>query len=168
MSQNNHSRNTDGQAQSPERRKLLGIAVAAINLVLVGAIVGPVLGFIASPIRRKRKGEWVPILEEAGIAKGEVKEVAFTIKVQDGYHIVDRKYTVFLRRSDEGVVCIDPACTHLGCRVRYQSDRHRFLCPCHGGVFSEDGKVVSGPPPKPLETHRVKVESGKIWIYKET
>lgn len=153
---------------SPERRKILGFAVAAINFALISAIVGPVVGFVISPMRRKKKGQWVSILDETLLAMGEVKEVTFSMQIKDGYQVVDRKYTLYLRRSDEGVVCIDPACTHLGCRVRFQSDKHRFVCPCHGGVFSEDGKVVSGPPPKPLEQHKVKVESGKIWIYKET
>jgi len=153
---------------SPERRKILGFAVAAINLALISAIIGPVIGFVTSPMRRKKKGQWVSILDENLLAKGEVKEVNFSLRIKDGYQVVDRKYTLYLSRSQEGVVCIDPACTHLGCRVRFQSDKHRFVCPCHGGVFSEDGKVVSGPPPKPLERHKVKVESGKIWIYKET
>ena len=41
-------------------------------------------------------------------------------------------------------------CTHLGCPVNWQADAKIFLCPCHGGVFYEDGTVAGGPPPRPL------------------
>lgn len=167
MYKNGQSDNQQADAKSPQRRKLLGVAVALINIALASAFLGPVLGFIASPLKRKKQGQWVPILGDSELSPGQVKEVNFSIRVKDGYHEVDRKYSLYLRRGDDGVVCIDPACTHLGCRVRYQEANHRFVCPCHGGVFSEAGDVVSGPPPKPLEKHPVKVENGKIWIYKE-
>jgi Rieske Fe-S protein len=151
----------------PRRRKFMAIIVGLINLSLFGAIFGPIVGFIASPLKTKKAGQWVPVLGESELAPGQVREASFTMKIKDGYHTVDRKYTMYLRRGDDGVVCIDPACTHLGCRVLYQESNHRFVCPCHGGVFSADGKNISGPPPKPLETHPVKVEGGKIWVYKE-
>ncbi|MBX3117453.1 MAG: Rieske (2Fe-2S) protein [Fimbriimonadaceae bacterium] len=166
MSHNN-SNPQDDTVKNKERRKFLGIAVGVINIALIGAIVGPVLGFVASPLKRRKKGEWVAVLDDSHLAPGDVKDVSFTMRIRDGFQDVDRQYTVFLRKSDDGVVCIDPACTHLGCRVKYQSDQHRFLCPCHGGVFNQDGDVVSGPPPRPLDKHPVKVEGGKIWIYKE-
>ena len=151
----------------PQRRKLMAIIVGIINLSLVGAIFGPVVGFVASPLKTKKKGQWIPVLDESELAPGQVKETSFTMSIKDGYHVVDRKYTMYLRRSEDGVVCIDPACTHLGCRVLYQESNHRFICPCHGGVFSAEGKNVSGPPPRPLDTHPVKVENGRIFVYKE-
>lgn len=159
--------NNNHDVADPSRRRAMGIIVGVINLGLIGGIVGPVIGFAGSPISQKKKKIWVPLLDENQIGVGEVKEVNFSMMVQDGYHTVERKYSVFLRRSEDGFICIDPACTHLGCRVEHQSDRHRFICPCHGGVFSEDGLVKSGPPPKPLERHPVKVERGKIWISRE-
>lgn len=151
----------------PQRRKVMGAIVGVINLGLIGAIVGPVVGFAASPVKSKMKGTWVELMDEHLIAPGEIKEVNFSMRVVDGYHEVERKYTVFLRRSEDGVLCLDPACTHLGCRVEYQSDRRRFICPCHGGVFDEEGRVKSGPPPKPMDRHPVKIEGGKIWISRE-
>ena len=37
-------------------------------------------------------------------------------------------------------------CTHLGCQVQWDGEGKKFKCPCHGGVYSHDGSVVSGPP----------------------
>lgn len=149
------------------RRKVMGVAVGVINLGLIGAIVGPMAGFATAPLGSKRKEQWVELMDESMIAVGEVKEVTYSLRILDGYQEIERKYTVFLRRSEAEVICIDPACTHLGCRITYQSAKHRFVCPCHGGVFEEDGKVRSGPPPKPLERHPVKIENGKIWVSRE-
>lgn len=149
------------------RRKAMGVIVGVINLGLIGAIVGPMVGFAAAPLGNKRKTQWVELMDENLIAPGEVKEVNFTMRIVDGYHEIDQKYTVFIRRSEKDVVCIDPACTHLGCRVKFQSDQHRFVCPCHGGVFDVEGKVKSGPPPKALDRHPVKIENGKIWVARE-
>lgn len=152
---------------APTRRTVLGVLVGVINLVLVGGIVGPVLGFIGSPVASKMKGGWHPVLAEADLPVGTTREVTFSMMVKDGYMMTERNYTVFVRRHADGIVCFDPACTHLGCRIKLDEKKGRYMCPCHGGVFDAEGKVVSGPPPKPLEEHPVKIEGGKVWVYKE-
>jgi Rieske Fe-S protein len=167
MSDKNGNCGCDSDVESPSKRKLLGWIVGLINLSLFAAIFGPVAGFVGSPLRRKRKGVWVELCSADSVADGAILEVPFSLQVKDGYRVAEHKYTVFLRRSGDEFTAFDPACTHLGCRIKYQDQHRRFLCPCHGGVFAEDGKVVSGPPPRPLETHTVKVESGKVLLYNE-
>ena len=156
----------NGEPKQPSRRKLLGWLVAGINVVVGGTVLGPVLGFIASPIQSRGKKQWFPILKERDLAVGDTREVPFILSVRDGYSIVKRKYTVFLHRYEDRVVAFDPACTHLGCRIAWVGGKGRYLCPCHGGVFDVDGNVISGPPPKPLEQHAAKIEGGRIWVEK--
>lgn len=153
--------------QSPERRKFLGLAVGAINAVVGIAVIGPVIGFIGAPLFRKIVGRWVSVLPEVELGVGETKEVKFQLKVRDGYQTVEHGYSVYVRRYEDKVVAFDPSCTHLGCRVKYQGDKERYFCPCHGGVFDADGNVVSGPPPKALHQYESKIEDGQIWIYRE-
>ncbi len=155
------------KATPATRRSFLGIACGVINVGLAATIVGPVVAFIGSPLAEKRKGKWVPLLGENEISVGETKEVPFTVTVKDGYMTTDRGYTTYVHRTDEGFHAFNTSCTHLGCRVQFQQDRGRYMCPCHGGVLKDDGTVVSGPPPKPLEQYPVKVEGGKVWLYKE-
>ncbi|MBN8690785.1 MAG: Rieske (2Fe-2S) protein [Armatimonadetes bacterium] len=152
---------------SPGRRKMLGAIVAVINVGIVGAIVGPVMGFVTSPMNQRGKKGWVKIARIEEIPDGRATEIRYSMRTKDGYHVVDREYSIYVRRDGEQVMCIDPACTHLGCRVEYQVDRDRFLCPCHGGVFDKHGGVVSGPPPKGLIRHLVKVEGGNILLHRE-
>ena len=41
------------------------------------------------------------------------------------------------------------------------------MCPCHGGVYYEDGTVAAGPPPRPLSRYRVRVRRGHVQIETE-
>lgn len=154
----------NGRKNSVSRRKFMAWSVGAINVAVFGAIFAPVLGFLGSPLRHRQSKQWVPILDEDALAEGETKEVPFTVRVKDGYETVDRTYVVYLVRSEDGIVALDPSCTHLGCRIKFQADKDRYFCPCHGGVFDRSGAVVSGPPPKPLVRHEVQVREGKIWV----
>lgn len=146
------------------RRKALGWLVTAINLVVAGALAIPAIRFAVGPLNRRSKEEWVDVLGDGDLAVGQTREVAYVLKIVDGYQTVERKYTVYLHRSQDGLKCFDPACTHLGCRIKFQNDQRRYFCPCHGGVFDERGKVVSGPPPTGLVEHPVKVENGRIYV----
>ena len=38
-----------------------------------------------------------------------------------------------------------------------RSPRERFVCPCHGGVYDFEGKVVGGPPVRPLDRFETRV-----------
>jgi len=52
---------------------------------------------------------------------------------------------------------LSATCSHLGCRVRWDAPRKQFLCPCHGGTYDRDGKVVAGPPPRGLDPVNVRL-----------
>jgi cytochrome b6-f complex iron-sulfur subunit len=42
---------------------------------------------------------------------------------------------------------INAVCTHLGCVVPWNAAENKFLCPCHGSQYNNQGKVVRGPAP---------------------
>ncbi|MEQ1822164.1 MAG: ubiquinol-cytochrome c reductase iron-sulfur subunit [Fimbriimonadaceae bacterium] len=151
-------------AEPQSRRTVLGWLVTGINVVVGAALAIPAIRFVAAPLSRKATEKWVDVLSDEELKDNETREVTYAMTIEDGYQVVDRNYTVYLHRSEGSVKCFDPACTHLGCRIKFQSEQHRYFCPCHGGVFAEDGKVVSGPPPKGLEEHPVKVENGRIFV----
>lgn len=53
---------------------------------------------------------------------------------------------IMVKRSGSGIKAFSSVCPHLGCAVEWQDGENRFFCPCHGGVFNEDGKPLAGPP----------------------
>ena len=45
---------------------------------------------------------------------------------------------------------LDAKCTHEGCTVQFVPGDSLIWCACHNGKFDLDGRVLSGPPPRPL------------------
>lgn len=68
------------------------------------------------------------------------------------FHYPEAKDACLLIRSGpETYVAYSQKCTHLSCAVFYDAARDRIECPCHHGFFSvTDGRVLHGPPPRPL------------------
>ncbi len=46
------------------------------------------------------------------------------------------------------------SCTHQGCTVNHQDDG-KFVCPCHGAVYDNDGKILQAPAPRNLNKYQV-------------
>jgi menaquinol-cytochrome c reductase iron-sulfur subunit len=83
----------------------------------------------------------------------------------DGWKILSEKSTAWVvRQADNSVVAFGPQCTHLGCAYHWEDNKDQFLCPCHSSVFGVDGKVVSGPAPRPLDRYDVKVQGSKLLL----
>lgn len=75
------------------------------------------------------------------------------------------KDLMLVRTSEREVKALSTTCTHLGCSVHWQPDKKQFYCPCHQGVFDTNGKVVSGPPPRALDSYHVEIEGDNVFIY---
>ena len=55
-------------------------------------------------------------------------------------------------------------CTHLGCPVTWFPQSGLFMCPCHGGVYYENGDHASGPPPRRLYRMPWRVHEGQLEV----
>ena len=59
---------------------------------------------------------------------------------------------VAVYKDEQGkVTALSPTCTHAGCTVAFNAAEKSWDCPCHGGRFDTNGKVITGPPRKDLE-----------------
>src|SRR5262245_13978018 len=155
----NETSNGAGPTQNGvPRRTVLGWLVGIINAGVFAVLLGPVAGFIGWPLKQKKQpGRWIPVLDETALVDGETKSITYEIEVKDGYMMAQRKYSVFLNRKETKVYAYDPTCPHLGCHVEYKDRKKLYVCPCHGGVFDEEGNRVSGPPPRGLTKIATKV-----------
>jgi cytochrome b6-f complex iron-sulfur subunit len=59
-------------------------------------------------------------------------------------------------------------CTHLNCTVQFQDSTRQIWCACHNGYYDLNGKVVSGPPPRPLEEFSVHIRGEDVVITRRT
>ena len=59
--------------------------------------------------------------------------------------------TVAAFRDDAGALhAVSADCTHLGCRLAFNTAERSWDCPCHGSRFGLDGRVLQGPAVKDL------------------
>lgn len=87
-------------------------------------------------------------VDPASLVPGTPTEVPFTLT--SGNSSVAA--SAWLVKSAAGdITAFDPRCTHALCAYRWVADAGQFHCTCHAGIFALDGKVVSGPPPRPLD-----------------
>ena len=57
---------------------------------------------------------------------------------------------------------VNAVCTHLGCVVPWNPAENKFMCPCHGSQYNNQGKVVRGPAPLSLALAHADVVDGKV------
>ena len=73
---------------------------------------------------------------------------------------------LYLLREPEGFRALSAVCTHLGCTVQLRPDGQSIWCACHNGLYDLEGRNVSGPPPRPLESYVVHVVGGDVVVEK--
>jgi nitrite reductase/ring-hydroxylating ferredoxin subunit len=147
-----------------ERRTFLsllawGLTASAAGLFgLVGAAV------LGSPLRRGSQKRWIAAAEESALGES-FRPVLLQYETCDGWRRVVRREVLFLRAGADGSAeALSASCTHLGCSVRWSEGESRFRCPCHGGVFDAEGRVLAGPPPAPLRRCPLRISEGTVYV----
>uniref|UniRef100_A0A7C8Z577 plastoquinol--plastocyanin reductase n=1 Tax=Opuntia streptacantha TaxID=393608 RepID=A0A7C8Z577_OPUST len=74
----------------------------------------------------------------------------------------DPTYLVVEKDRTLATYGINAVCTHLGCVVPWNAAENKFICPCHGSQYNNQGKVVRGPAPLSLALAHCNVDDGKV------
>jgi cytochrome b6-f complex iron-sulfur subunit len=130
-----------------------------LDWMLTGGVLACVAGFIAPvisyawPAQRRGPGSQT-------VSAGKVEEFAeWQAKV-----IAVNSQPVMVLRTPQGFRALSAICTHLGCIVGWDAQKRQIACPCHAGFFDTQGRVVSGPPPRPLAEFGVTVSNGEVVV----
>jgi len=67
-----------------------------------------------------------------------------------------------LRSADGKARALLLSCTHFGCPVEWREADGRYQCPCHDGRYDADGRVLQGPPPRPLRKIPLRIEGDEL------
>ena len=120
---------------------------------LTGFVFYPVIHFLNPPHISE-----APVDEVSG---GKVED----LKPNSGKIVrFGNKPALLVRVSDTEWKALSAVCTHLNCTVQYQPSTRLIWCACHNGMYDLTGRVVSGPPPKPLDEFAVKVRGDEVVI----
>ncbi len=151
------------EAGQADRRRFLSRLSMALG-VLIAALVGPpsllfLLGL------RKTPRVWRTVGKVDDFRVGTTVEVSFEDPSPLPWAGVTANTAAWLRREGpREFIAFSVDCTHLGCPVRWLESAELFMCPCHGGVFYKDGRVASGPPPRPLVHYPVRMRGDEVQI----
>lgn len=152
----------------PVARRSFLAAMFAVSGTIVSALLAfPLLRFITYPLRKSDTDTSWSILGPIGDFSSLTAPVAKTITLErrDAWETTSSQTSVYVLPPSNGQFHIlSTICPHLGCVVRWVDAQDKFVCPCHGGVFTPTGELVSGPPPRSMDTLESRVESGMLQV----
>jgi menaquinol-cytochrome c reductase iron-sulfur subunit len=150
---------------SDDRRAFFLTMIYGLWAAVGTALSIPAAIYLLLPPKLRRDTEWTEAGDVAKMTPNSPVEMVFRRNRTDGWRILSEKSTAWAVKLDNGeVVAFAPQCTHLGCAYHWDDPKKQFLCPCHTSVFSIDGKVVSGPAPRPLDRYDAKIQNNKLML----
>lgn len=148
-----------------KRRTFFGLLVAAGATLGAGIVAIPAfIAGLAPALQRRHVPAWRAVGPLASSPVGQVQEVAVTLERQRWPRSF-RQLAVFVwRPTESAVVVFSRSCTDLGCPLAYDAGSTCFFCPCHGGIFAQDGSRMAGPPNGPMHRYAHRLRDGLLEI----
>jgi len=147
------------------RRQFLGRLTALMAAAIGAALAVPAIGYLIGPSLRRFDRPPAGAGSVATLPPDQPVQREVVVETRDGWMTKQTTRAVWVvRRAGGEVVVYNPHCTHLGCAYRWNVGTRHFECPCHGGVYDLDGRVVAGPPPRPLDRLDVRVEGDELAV----
>ena len=141
---------TANDKKTISRRRLIGYAWIGAGALVIGELIAGTFAFLW-PRRKEGKGEKVFIA-------GKVND----FKVGDVIYF--RKERTIVQRLEGGFLAFSAICPHLRCVVNWNEMLKKFECPCHGAKFNQNGEVLEGPPPRPLDLYKLQIVAGNVVV----
>jgi menaquinol-cytochrome c reductase iron-sulfur subunit len=158
------------EGETMTRRAAFIVGGQALGGAAATAVILPVVGFALAPIFDRPQEKWEGVGSPDEFSDDTYRQAVIT--QVDG--VGDSgKTTVYVRQGSADLdedpneyIAISTRCAHLGCPVRFFPSAGNFICPCHGGVYDFEGKVIGGPPVRPLDRFQTRVNetSGELEI----
>jgi|SRR5665213_1585622 len=153
------------QTKLPTRRKFYAVLVNLLGAAAAAAIAVPAAVYLLFKPKAPGAGAMVEVANLADLQVGVPEEIVYHRTRVDGWKATKEKTTTWVvKNGPQSAVAFSPACPHLGCIYHWEDEQKIFLCPCHDSEFGLDGKVLSGPAPRPLDRFVSRVEDGKLLI----
>jgi nitrite reductase/ring-hydroxylating ferredoxin subunit len=150
------------------RRGMLMKLGIFFNGVIAAILAVPIVRYLLSPAVRNRRlsnENWLPLGSLDQYPAGETRLATFRNVDAQPWDGKTAESVCWVRRIDERTFQVFAInCAHLGCPVRWFPQSGLFMCPCHGGVYYQDGSRASGPPERGLFEYPYRIADGKLHI----
>ena len=147
------------------RRRFFKILIGLFASINAAALGIPFIRTLLSSPYRPKGSDWTRLADLASLTENEPAEIRFETTTDEAYlHKTVLNSAWIVRHPDSSVTAFSPVCTHLGCHYTWNPGTSHFECPCHASVFGIDGKVISGPAPRPLDLLSARVEDDVVFI----
>jgi cytochrome b6-f complex iron-sulfur subunit len=142
---------------SLDRRLFIATALGGVGACYIAALGYPVYRYLASPVEH---AEVEAAITEVTLPDAQKLPVRSALVFKFGPFI-----SLLIHHGDDTWSAFDAKCSHLGCTVKYEPDKQRIYCECHGGMYDpKTGKNTGGPPPKPLRAYEVKLTQTGVLV----
>jgi cytochrome b6-f complex iron-sulfur subunit len=138
-----------------KRRTFLDVLLGASGAALAAFVAYPIARYLVPPKAPEAATRRVVAAKQDEVAPGGFK--IFPFGGEPG---------ILIRGKDGGYRALSAVCTHLGCTVQLRPDGQSIWCACHNGLYDLEGRNVSGPPPRPLESFVVHVVGADVVVEK--
>ncbi|MGH9328344.1 MAG: Rieske 2Fe-2S domain-containing protein [Terriglobia bacterium] len=162
---------SEAGVEHPSRRKFIAWALGIPGAIIACLMCVPLVRESLYPTLAKGAGgvAWSDLgaMEQYSTLTEPVRR---TLKIQtvDGWRQVITENVVYVTKGADGnVEVLTAVCPHLGCEVACDAKADHFHCPCHGSVFAADGRLVSGPSPRGMDTLPTEVKNGRLMVHYE-
>jgi len=157
-----------GSPSEYTRRKFLLMLAVGANGVVGVLMAIPFVGYILGPTLKGHAdwNHWVPVGNLEQFPPGETRMGIYRnpdVRPGDGQ---TQTLPCWVRNIDSKrfqVFAIN--CAHMECPVHWFPQSKLFMCPCHGGVYYQNGAVAAGPPPRGLFEYKYKIVGKKLYIF---
>ena len=153
------------------RRSFFGALLGVGGIAMSALLAVPVLRYVLYPLYAKSSlGKWSKVgVVDSFPPQGSgpvLKQITF--HKLDGWRETVTRESVYIDRTPEGKIrVLSSICPHLGCSVQWHRSQNRFVCPCHGSVYSEQGDLVQGPARRGMDPLPYEEKEGELLVHFE-
>lgn len=162
------AKNPMNEPSEHSRRKFLFKVALLLNGAIGAVLAVPVIGYILAPDFKRNNSfnYWVPVGNLEQFPPGETRLGQYRNPVGNPSDGQTRNLPCWVRHMSGNqfqVFAIN--CAHMDCPVRWFPQSKLFMCPCHGGVYYQNGARAAGPPPRGLYQYKYKVKGNQLLIW---
>jgi len=147
------------------RRSFLFRFGMGLNVLAAALFSLPVLGYVFATLRKRAYQAWIPLGKASEFPEKQTRLATYRNPFVVPWDGKTADLPCWVRRMQgDSFQVFAINCAHLGCPVRWFPESGLFMCPCHGGVYYEDGSRASGPPPRGLFEYEYKIKGDELWV----